>query len=326
MSNEMKDLAVRSANNQNMAKAGTLSIVKSLLNNDEVKKRFAEILKDKAETFTASITSLVSSSTNYNDVDPNTIISSALIAATLNLPINQNFGFAYLIPYNSKTGKKCQFQMGWKGFHQLALRTGMYKTINAVEIYEGELTERNKLTGVIKIDESQKKSNKIIGYAAYFELLTGFSKTLFMTVEEIIAHAKKYSKSYDNKDGLWKKDFHAMALKTVIKTILSKAGMLSVDYNMQKAIEADQAVVNEDGTFDYVDNNEVAADIEIVPELSPEDWENETKVIEKLESFTNETEYSSFVAKNTQRLQSFGGKSGELIASVMKNTLGKLSK
>ena len=269
MSNEMKDLAVHSANNQNMAKAGTLSVVKSLLNNEEVKKRFAEILKDKAETFTASITSLVSSSTNYNDVDPNTIISSALIAATLNLPINQNFGFAYLIPYNSKNGKKCQFQMGWKGFHQLALRTGMYKTINAVEIYEGELTERNKLTGVIKIDESQKKSNKIIGYAAYFELLTGFSKTLFMTVEEITVHAKKYSKSYDNKDGLWKKDFHAMALKTVIKTILSKAGMLSVDYNMQKAIEADQAVVNEDGTFDYVDNNEVSADIEVLSELSP---------------------------------------------------------
>jgi len=323
MSNEIKKDAIESAGKQNLAKQGTLSMVKGLLNNEEVKKRFSEIISDpeNVKQFTASILSLISSSTNFNDVDPNTIISSALVAATLRLPINQNFGFAYIIPFNSKTGKKAQFMMGYKGFLQLALRSGQYRTINAVEIYEGELTERNKLTGVIKIDESQKKSNKIVGYAAYFELISGFSKTLFMTVDEISAHAKKYSKSYDNKEGLWKKDFHAMALKTVLKTIISKTGVLSVDYNMQKAVEADQSVINDDGSFDYVDSNdgEIPADVEKVPtEFSPEDWENVSKVVGKLETLTGD-DLESFLVKNEQRLSSFGGKDAELVSAVIKN-------
>lgn len=323
--NDMKEAARESANHQVPAKQGTLGVVKGLLNNDEVKKRFTEILSEKAPQFMSSITSLVSSSTNFNDVDPNTIVASALVAATLNLPINQNFGFAYLIPYNSKTGKKCQFQMGYKGFMQLALRTGMYETFNATEVYEGELTERNRLTGIIKIDESQRKSNKVVGYAAYFKLISGFSKTLYMTVDEITAHAKKYSKSYTKEDGLWKKDFHAMAMKTVIKMILSKNGMLSVDYNMQKAAEADQAVVNEDGTFDYVDaKSEVDANFE--RELSPEDWENPTKIIEVLEAFKDLESFNSFVGDNSERLSSIGGKEGERIEKVIVEKLASFKK
>lgn len=317
MINEMKDLAKQSANNQQIAKQGTLSVVKGLLNNDEVKKRFSEILQEKSPQFMASVISLISSSKSFDDVNPNTIIASALVAATLDLPINQNFGFAYLIPYNSKSGKQCQFQMGYKGFMQLALRTGMYETFNATEVYEGELTERNRLTGIIKIDESQRKSKKVIGYAAYFKLLTGFSKTLYMSVEEITAHAKKYSKSYDAKDSIWKKDFHSMALKTVIKLILSKNGMLSVDLRMQKAAEADQAVVNEDGSYEYVDAAEVEANYEEIKDLTPEDWENLQKVIEKVESFTNPEERLEFLETNKQRIDSFGGKDGELLKAVI---------
>jgi recombination protein RecT len=141
--------------------------------------------------------SLVSSKTNYRDVDPNSVIASAMIAATLDLPINPNLGFAYIIPYS----KVAQFQMGYKGYIQLALRSGQYKSINATEIHEGELISRNRITGEIIIDEDQKKSDKIIGYVSYFRLMNGFEKTLYMTVDEVTSHGKKYSKSYTSKDG-----------------------------------------------------------------------------------------------------------------------------
>lgn len=228
-----------------------LSVVKTLCEKDDVKKRFQDILGKKANQFLASITSLVSSSTNFNDVDPNTIMSGAIVAATLDLPINPNLGFAYIIPYNSPDGKKAQFQMGYKGFLQLALRSGQFKTINATEVYEGELVGLNRLTGEISLDESKKKTQKVVGYAAYFRLVNGFEKTLYMSVEDIQRHGKRFSKSYDKENGLWKKDFHSMAMKTVIKLLLSKYGILSVD--MQRAVEVDQGVIKEDSTVEYVD-------------------------------------------------------------------------
>jgi recombination protein RecT len=229
----------------------TLAIIKGYTENETVKKRFAEVLGDKASQFLASISSLVTSQVNFNGVDPNTIMSSAMVAATLDLPINPNLGFAYIIPYNSKNGKQAQFQIGYKGFLQLALRSGQFKTINATEVYEGEIIGLNRLTGELTLDQEKKKSDTIVGYAAYFRLVNGFEKTLYMTEDQITAHAEKFSKSYGSDNSIWKKDRHSMALKTVLKMLLSKYGILSV--NMQKAIEVDQAVINNDGNAEYVD-------------------------------------------------------------------------
>ena len=254
-----------------ITKVTTLQRVKGMLSQEQIREKFAEVLKDKAPGFIASITSLVSSSPNFEGVDPNTIMQSAMIAATLDLPINPNLGFAYVIPYAGKA----QFQMGWKGFVQLALRTGQYRLLNAIEVYEGELISRNKITGEIILDETKRSAEKVIGYVSFFRLINGFEKTLYMSVQEMEKHAKRYSQTYKSdkkwvvEQSKWTTDFGAMALKTVIKLILSKYGILSVE--LQKAIQADQAVITEtkDGEtqFEYVDNGE---ETEIIDEKKPE--------------------------------------------------------
>lgn len=233
--------------------------IKQLLDMDVYKKRINEIMGKKAAPFMASIVN-VSNLPSLKDSDPNSIISSAIVAATLDLPIDQNLGFAYIVPYNTKEGKKAQFQMGYRGYIQLAMRTGQYKTINAIEIYKGEIKRVNRLTGEMEFndDEDLIDRDTVVGYMAYFKLLNGFEKTLYMTKEEMERHAKKYSQSYGSskdwvsKNSLWSTDFDGMAIKTVIKRLLSKYGILSVE--MQNAITNDQAVMNNEGNPEYVDN------------------------------------------------------------------------
>ncbi|GIM32746.1 recombinase RecT [Paraclostridium bifermentans] len=233
--------------------------IKQLLDMDIYKKRINEIMGKKAAPFMASIVN-VSNLPSLKDSDPNSIISSAILAATLDLPIDQNLGFAYIVPYNTKEGKKAQFQMGYRGYIQLAMRTGQYKTINAIEIYKGEIKRVNRLTGEIEFndDEDLIDRDTVVGYMAYFKLLNGFEKTLYMTKEEMERHAKKYSQSYSSQkkwvvdSSLWSTDFDGMAIKTVIKRLLSKYGILSVE--MQNAISNDQAVMNNEGKPEYVDN------------------------------------------------------------------------
>ncbi|MCU9815868.1 recombinase RecT [Paraclostridium sp. AKS73] len=233
--------------------------IKQLLDMDVYKKRINEIMGKKAAPFMASIVN-VSNLPSLKDSDPNSIISSAIVAATLDLPIDQNLGFAYIVPYNTKEGKKAQFQMGYRGYIQLAMRTGQYKTINAIEIYKGEIKRVNRLTGEMEFndDEDLIDRDTVVGYMAYFKLLNGFEKTLYMTKEEMERHAKKYSQSYSSQkkwvvdSSLWSTDFDGMAIKTVIKRLLSKYGILSVE--MQNAISNDQAVMNNEGKPEYVDN------------------------------------------------------------------------
>lgn len=233
--------------------------IKQLLDMDVYKKRINEIMGKKAAPFMASIVN-VSNLPSLKDSDPNSIISSAIVAATLDLPIDQNLGFAYIVPYNTKEGKKAQFQMGYRGYIQLAMRTGQYKTINAIEIYKGEIKRVNRLTGEIEFndDEDLIDRDTVVGYMAYFKLLNGFEKTLYMTKEKMERHAKKYSQSYSSQkkwvvdSSLWSTDFDGMAIKTVIKRLLSKYGILSVE--MQNAISNDQAVMNNEGKPEYVDN------------------------------------------------------------------------
>jgi recombination protein RecT len=250
----------------------TKKTVSSILSQESIKARFAEILGKNANAFMSSIISATKANPSLADCEPESIISSAVISATLNLPIQSNLGFAYIVPYNSKdqngnTFKQAQFQMGYKGFVQLALRTAQYKNINASEVYEGELVKHDRITGEVELDTTKKRSSKIIGYVAYFKLLNGFEKMLYMTKEQIENHGTKYSKSYSNKYGRWQQDFDSMALKTVIKLLLSKYGILSVE--MQTAITVDQAIIKNADTMEieYVDinekNNSQTIDIEV---------------------------------------------------------------
>lgn len=224
--------------------------VVSLLSQDAIKNRFEQILGKKSAGFISSIISATKANPALAKCDPQSIISSAVIAATLDLPVQQSLGFAYIIPY----GTQAQFVMGYRSYIQLAQRSGQYKTIHTTEVYEGELISENKFTGEFVFDSAQRKSDKVIGYAAYFKLLNGFEKTLYMPVDNMEKHAKRYSQMYKSGKGKWKEDFDAMAKKTVIKLLLSKYGIMTVD--MQTAIITDQSVVKDADTLDvdYVDN------------------------------------------------------------------------
>lgn len=239
--------------------------VKSLFGRDDVKKKFQEMLGKKAQGFITSVLQIVSQNHLLIKADPNSILQAAAVAATLDLPLNNNLGFAYIIPYNTKTKGKngqpdtykvvAQFQMGYKGFIQLAQRSGQFKTIAVSPIYDGQLIRQNPLTGFeFDFDIAVAPDAKIIGYAGYFQLLNGFEKTLYMTVANINEHGAKYSKTFGDDYGLWKKDFDAMAGKTVLKLLLSKFAPMSIE--MQKAVVTDQAVINNADTedIDYVDH------------------------------------------------------------------------
>ncbi|MBV7318179.1 recombinase RecT [Bacillus halotolerans] len=222
--------------------------MKGLLSSPSVIKRFEEVLGKRATQFTASILSLYNSEQMLQKTDPMSVISSAMVAATLDLPIDKNLGYAWIVPY----GGKAQFQLGYKGYIQLALRTGQYKSINCIPIHEGELQKWNPLTEEIDIDFEKRESDAVIGYAAYFELINGFRKTVYWTKAQVEKHKKKFSKS----DFGWKNDWDAMALKTVLKAVLSKWGILSVE--MQKA------VIEEDETRERIDITNEADSSEII--------------------------------------------------------------
>jgi recombination protein RecT len=223
-------------------KALTLS---ALLSAESIKARFTEVLGDRAPAFISSIISAVSMNNALKACDPGSVVSAAAVAATLDLPISSSLGFSHIVPYSGKA----QFQMGWKGFIQLAMRSGQYRTINLSVVYEGQLIKHDPFTGSMELDASAKKSDVVIGYLLYFRLSNGYEKYFYMTRQECEAHGKKYSKSYSS--GQWAKNFDAMALKTVAKLGLSKYGILSVA--MQKAVEVDQAVIGENEKPEYVD-------------------------------------------------------------------------
>lgn len=244
-----------------------VNTLETMLKSISVRGRFEDMLGKKAAGFISSIISVSNQNKMLKTADPVTIISAAAVAASLDLPVNPNLGFAHIVPYRDNKSNRviAQFQMGWKGFVQLAMRSGQYKTMNVSTVYEGEIVKNNRITGEMEFDCEGKKSDKVIGYVAYFKLLNGFEKYLYMTKEQAEKHGKRYSKSYES--GQWSKDFDAMSMKTVIKMLLSKFGILSIE--MQKAIETDQAVIKEDGTPDYVDSATVenAQEAELVEEI-----------------------------------------------------------
>ncbi|MFN7583899.1 MAG: recombinase RecT [bacterium] len=255
--------------------SNTQLTTKQFFQREDVKSKFTELLGTRTNQFMTSLLSIVNNNNYLKNASPESIYTSAMMAASLDLPINQNLGFAYIIPY----GSVAQFQVGYKGLIQLALRSGQFKTISVTPVYEGQLLEQNPLTG-FKFDFGNKLSDNVIGYAAYFSLINGFEKTMYMSKEEVTAHGKKYSKTFSN--GTWAKDFDAMAQKTVLKLLISKYAPLSIE--MQKAVTADQAVIKnvEDMEVEYVDNgHDISIKIEEVTQ-------NATARIDKLKNKTND--------------------------------------
>lgn len=239
------------------------------LTNDAVKNQINNVLGGKnGQRFIASIISAVQTNPALQECSNSSILSSALLGESLKLSPSPQLGHYYLVPFNdNKRGcKVAQFQMGYKGLLQLAIRSGQYKKINVVAIKEGELVRFDPLNEEIEVnlieDELVRENTPTVGYYASFTYLNGFQKSIYWSREKMEAHALKYSKGYKAKKGytFWEKDFDGMAYKTMLRQLISKWGIMSID--MQTAIDSDMAVINEDGTRDYVDtvDNEIVAD------------------------------------------------------------------
>ena len=217
------------------------------------------VLAEKKGSFVNNITALVSNNAALQVCEPQTLMFAALKATALDMPLDQSLGFAYVLPYKDNKANKtfAQFQMGYKGFVQLALRSGQFKTLNTTEVREGELVDENFVTGELTFKKAEKRETlPVIGYVAYFKLLNGFEKYLYMSMAEMKAHAMRFSQTFKRGYGLWadKEMFDSMAKKTVLKLLLSKYAPLSVE--MRDALKADQSVMQGSEQFDYVDADE----------------------------------------------------------------------
>lgn len=222
--------------------------LKGMLEMPAYKNKFNEMLGKKAAGFISSIIAVANNNKLLAKANPATVIGAAAQAAMLDLPINQSLGFAYIVPYKGEA----QFQLGYKGYIQLAQRSGQYVDIGAKTVYEGELEFENRLLDKFKFGD--RTGDKVIGFLAYFRLTNGFEKMLFMELDEMQAHAKRYSKSYSGGTEKWGlADFNTMAEKTVLKRLLSKYGPLSIEsIQMSQALSNDGGVIsmNKDGDFD----------------------------------------------------------------------------
>lgn len=245
--------------------------LKQYVSDDKIRQKFAEILGDKSKAFLASVMQ-VANSPALKNADPASVINSAMMAATLDLPVNNNLGFAYIVPFKSEA----QFQIGYKGFIQLAQRSGQFKRIAATPVYEGQLISADPLYGY-QFDWSVETEGQPVGYVAFFQLLNGFTAELYMSRKKVDDHAKKYSQTYKRGFGVWKDNFDAMAVKTVLKLLLSKQAPLSIE--MQKAIEIDQGALDVDGVANYVDNQE-AQEVSGAKLISSEDFPEFLNAIE----------------------------------------------
>lgn len=274
---------------------------KALMNTPAMKKKFTDILHEKSDSFMGSLMTLVGSDDYLSKAEPMTIIASALKAATMDLPIDKNLGYAYIVPFNRKekigkdwiTHNEAQFILGYKGYIQLAQRSGQYKALNALAIYSGQLIDWNPLTEEFTFDYKAKVSDEVIGYVGFFELLNGFKKTVYWTKQEIESHRIKNAKGYDKEklSGAWKENYDAMAIKTVLRNMLAKWGLLSVE--MQSAITSDEKVFRVD------DNNDLIEEIDL-SDMEP--LQQEIKEAEKVEDDSSAfDEFKETFATNKQQ-------------------------
>lgn len=286
-----------------------VSAIKAMTADPKMISRFKEVIGAKAPQFLASVVSAVRTNPELQKADPASVMASAMIAATLNLDINPSLGFAALVPYKRNKRNpdgswsstvEAQFQVMTKGFVQLALRSGQYRNINVTEIYEDEFQGEDIITGEVQIqpvgdgDRAHGRTSQVVGYVAYMEFINGFRKTVYWTMEKILQHAKKFSKSYDNKTGkfyknsAWDSHFEAMCRKTVLKNALSSWGILSTQ--MQDALVSDEAYkhdmsseveypseneqqIEENNNYQLPQNNAVARQETANEEIPEEDYD-----------------------------------------------------
>lgn len=278
----------------------------SYLTSDAVKQRINQVIGGKdGQRFISAVVSAVQTNPALQECTNQSILSAALLGESLKLSPSPQLGQYYMVPFNDKErGKVAQFQLGYKGYIQLAIRSGQYKKLNVLAIKEGELVKFDPLNEEIEVrlieDEEQREAATTIGYYAMFEYTNGFRKAIYWSRNKMLAHADKYSQAfskdgctvkskygekkkvsyadylagnYDPKDAwmyssFWYKDFDGMAYKTMLRQLISKWGIMSID--MASAIDADMAVINEDGTKDYVDNDPDVIDMEQSSEAAPE--------------------------------------------------------
>lgn len=254
-----------------MAVSNTLQKSKSrlgmtaYLTQDAVKNQINQVIGGKnGQRFISAVVSAVNTNPMLQECTNQSILSAALLGESLNLSPSPQLGQYYMVPYDDrKKGKVAQFQLGYKGYIQLAIRSGQYKKLNVLSIKEGELIHFDALNEEIEVrlieDEEQREQAATIGYYAMFEYVNGFRKAIYWSKAKMEAHALKYSKGYasDKRNGtswtFWSKDFDGMAYKTMLRQLISKWGIMSID--MITAIDSDMAIINEDGSKTYVDND-----------------------------------------------------------------------
>lgn len=242
--------------------AGPMQKFKSQLFGANAQEYFADLLGERKDAFIASVISVVGSDANLQKCNPMSVALAAYKAVPLNLPIEQNMGYAAVIPY----GNNASFQIMRNGWVELAMRTGQVRHIANEPVYEGELVKKNRFTDNYEFDESKRVPNaKIIGFMAYIQLINGFEKTVYWTDAEVKAHALKYSQAFRKGYGPWKDTYEAMALKTVLKHLIVKYCPKSTE--LQNAIKEDQTVTNENNVSTYADNE---PDVQIQPESASE--------------------------------------------------------
>ncbi|MEI3189516.1 MAG: recombinase RecT, partial [Lachnospiraceae bacterium] len=247
--------------------------ITAYLTQDAVKQQINNVIGGKdGQRFISAIVSAVNTNPALQECTNQSILSGALLGESLKLSPSPQLGHYYLVPFNDKDkGKVAQFQLGYKGYIQLAIRSGQYKKLNVMAIKEGELEYFDPLNEDIKVNLmidnwDAREEAQTIGYYAFFELVNGFRKAIYWSKAQMVAHALKYSPGYKKdldkgwKYTFWSKDFDGMAYKTMLRQLISKWGVMSIE--LQNAFEADQAVINEDGSKDYVDVDDSIIDVE----------------------------------------------------------------
>ena len=258
--------------------------ISAYLTADAVKNQINQVVGGKdGQRFISAIVSAVNTNPALQECTNQSILTGALLGESLKLSPSPQLGQYYLVPFNDKNkGKVAQFQLGYKGYIQLAIRSGQYKKLNVLAIKEGELIRFDPLNEEIEVrlieDEEEREQANTIGYYAMFEYTNGFRKAIYWSKRKMEAHALKYSKGYQAKKGytFWEKDFDGMAYKTMLRQLISKWGIMSID--MASAIDSDMAVINEDGTKDYVDNDATVFDMEPAQEATPQQSQPEPAV------------------------------------------------
>ena len=249
-------------NNSLVAKQNQRLGITAYLTADAVKNQINSVVGGKDGTkFISAVVSAVNNNPALQECTNQSILSAALLGQSLNLSPSPQLGQYYMVPFNDKNkGKVAQFQLGYKGYIQLAIRSGQYKKLNVLAIKEGELIRFDALNEEIEVklidDEEAREQAETVGYYAMFEYTNGFKKAMYWSKKKMEAHALKYSKGYAAKKGFtfWEKDFDGMAFKTMLRQLISKWGIMSIE--MQMAMDGDMTVINEDGTKSYVENDD----------------------------------------------------------------------